>query len=70
MGIGAATNIRISNSVGSEDLGVAKRAAMLGPLLALLATACQAFILLPSRTQWAALYTSDTNLVRTTNPKP
>ena len=65
MGIGAATNIRVSNNVGANNLTVAKRAAVLGPCLAIIATLLQAAVLLPARTQWASLYTSDADLVRT-----
>lgn len=64
VGIGMATNVRVSNNVGARYLAVAQRAALQGPCLCATATITQAAILMQSREQWASLFTSDEDLVR------
>mmetsp|Transcript_21674 Transcript_21674/g.41385 ORF Transcript_21674/g.41385 Transcript_21674/m.41385 type:complete len:514 (+) Transcript_21674:385-1926(+) len=64
VGIGMATNVRVSNNVGARYLAVAQRAALQGPCLCATATITQAAILMQSREQWASLFTSDEDLIR------
>ena len=63
MGIGVATNVRVSNSIGAQQLPVARRAAALGFALALLSTVATALLLLVARRPWASLFTADAALI-------
>jgi MATE family multidrug resistance protein len=63
VGIGVATNVRVSNSVGAQQLPVARRAAALGFVLALLSTVATALLLLAARRPWASLFTADAALM-------
>jgi hypothetical protein len=63
VGIGVATNVRVSNSIGAQQLPVARRAAALGFALALLSTVATALLLLVARRPWASLFTADAALI-------
>jgi MATE family multidrug resistance protein len=64
VGIGVATNVRVSNSIGAQLLPVARRAAALGFIIALVSTVLTALLLLAARRPWAQLFTDDDELVR------